>query len=200
MKRNMSWVVSLLALGLWVVPAGSALAQSGVLQEGALIVDDINQGSGTQTNGDDWEYMDSALVGPGNQNAAIDGNANTGSGSQENIDVLSTVWDNMMNANSGSGSQVVGSDSSAGGDRDSSDTLMEALDNTGVANAALDASVTGNAVTVSDASSASSTMEMGAGSGFSQMHGVSAVAASTGANASQNVSVNVTAQVHAAGN
>jgi len=201
MRRNMSWVVCLLALGLWIVPAGNAVAQDTVMHGGGLVnVDDFNQGAGTQTNGDDWEHMDSALVGPGNQNAAISGPANTGSGNQTNHDALATEWEDMINGNAGSGAQVVGSESSAGGDRDSSDTMLDGLDNSGVANADLEASVTGNSVIVGDGSNAGSAMDMENGSGFSMMHGVSAVAASTGANASQNVSVNVTAQVHSAGN
>ena len=204
MRRNMSWVISLLALAIWIVPVGSAFAQgsdeSSVTQNGLVNVDDHNQGAGVQTNGDDWEYMESAMVGPGNQNSDIWGNANTGSGLQVNMESLSSNWDDMVNANAGSGAQVVDSDNSAGRDRDSKDTLMDALDYSGVAIADLDAAVTGNAVAVSDEGSSTSSMDMENGSGFSQMYGVSAVAASTGANASQNVSVNVTAQVHATGN
>ena len=159
-----------------------------------------NQGAGVQTNGDDWEYMESAMVGSGNQGSDIWGNANTGSGLQVNMESLSSNWDDMVNANAGSGAQVVDAENSAGRDRDSNDTLMDALDSSGVAIADLDAAVTGNAVMVSDDGASTSSMDMENGSGFSQMYGVSAVAASTGPNASQNVSVNVTAQVHSAGN
>ncbi|MGE4608883.1 MAG: hypothetical protein AAEJ52_19280, partial [Myxococcota bacterium] len=57
-------------------------------------------------------------------------------------------------------------------------------------------SVSGNSVNVSGSdSSASSGLSISDGSGFSNMNGVNAIALSSGHNSSQNVSVNVTAEV-----
>ena len=199
MRRKMSWAVSLLALGLWIVPAGSAFAgDANTSANGSIWAEDANQGNGTQVNGDDWEYMENGVAGSGNQSAQVWGHANTGSGSQNNSDSMAFEWFDMINANAGSGAQVLDSSNSNGRDRDSSDVVFELGDAAGVANSALDAAVTGNSVTIADAGSVGSEFAMGDGSGFSEMYGVNAVAASAGANASQNVSVNVTAQVQAA--
>ena len=199
MRRKMSWAVSLLALGLWIVPVGSAVAgDANTSATGNMSADDANQGTGAQVNADNWEFMNNAMAGSGNQNSQVYGNANTGSGSQNNSDSVAFEWFDMINANAGTGAQVLESSNSNGRDRDSSDVVFELGAAAGVANSALDASVTGNSVTVSDGGSVGSEFAMGDGSGFSEMYGVSAVAASAGANASQNVSVNVTAQVQAA--
>ena len=157
---------------------------------------DVNQGSGLQTNADDWENMDAALAGDGNQSAAIAGEANTGSGSQDNSSASQDAWSNMDNANAGSGAQVHNSSNSNGGDRTSSDIVMNLGDTAVVANGALEASVSGNSVNVSGSdTSASSGLSISDGSGFSNMNGVNAIALSSGHNSSQNVNVNVTASV-----
>jgi len=64
-----------------------------------------------------------------------------------------------------------------------------------VTNADLTASVSGNIVDVIDGSAKSDLEMSGAASGFSGLYGVNAVAASAGADSSQNVSVNVGAEV-----
>lgn len=197
MRRNTSLALGFFALALWLVPAGTVLAgDENTSATGDLLADDANQGTGLQVNADDWEDMDAALAGSGNQSSSVDGSANTGSGSQNNSDVLAFDWEEIVNGNAGSGSQVIDTENSNGGDRDSDDVVVQLGDGSTVASAALEASVTGNAVDVDGmGGSSSSDIAMDASSGFSNMYGVSAVAASSGANASQNVSVNVTADV-----
>jgi hypothetical protein len=69
-----------------------------------------------------------------------------------------------------------------------------------VANAALEAAVSGNAVAVAgNSGSANSGMAIQRGSDFNGLSGVSAVAIGSGMNASQNVGVNVTASVSGGG-
>ena len=67
-----------------------------------------------------------------------------------------------------------------------------------LATADLEAAVSGNSVSVGgDGGSASSNMGLHRGSDFNGLSGVSAVAIGAGSNASQSVSVNVTAAVSA---
>ena len=71
-------------------------------------------------------------------------------------------------------------------------------DDSSVTSSALEAAVSGNAITVAGLDgSANSTMALSGdgGSGFHDLAGVSAVAMAAGGNASQNVSVSVTADV-----
>ena len=64
------------------------------------------------------------------------------------------------------------------------------------AGSALEASVSGNAISVTaDYSQSDSEMSLGTGGGFRDLAGVSAVAMASGANSSQNVSVNVSAGI-----
>ena len=157
---------------------------------------DANQGDGLQTNADDWETMDNALAGSGAQNIGTGWDANTGSGSQDNSSTSQENWENMANANSGTGAQVIDATNSNGGNRNSSDLVLTLGDNAVVASGTLEASVSGNAVTVSgDGSSASSSLHITDGSGFRNMAGINAIALSSGHNSSQNVNVNVTASV-----
>ena len=180
------------ALSFMIASAGSA----GADPVGPINALDVNQGSGLQTNADDWENMDAALAGDGNQAAAIVGEANTGSGSQDNSETSQNLWSNISNANAGSGTQLHKSSNSNGGDRTSNDIVMSLGDTAVVANGALEASVSGNSVNVSGSdTSASSGLSISDGSGFSNMNGVNAIALSSGHNSSQNVSVNVTAEV-----
>ena len=180
------------ALSFMIASAGLA----GADPVGPINALDVNQGSGLQTNADDWENMDAALAGDGNQSAAIAGEANTGSGSQDNSSASQDAWSNMDNANAGAGAQVINSSNSNGSDRTSNDIVMNLGATAVVANGALEASVSGNSVTVSGSdTSASSGLSISDGSGFSNMNGVNAIALSSGHNSSQNVSVNVTAEV-----
>jgi hypothetical protein len=148
-----------------------------------------------QVNADDWENMDNVLAGDGNQTQDTAKNANTGNGLQDNSTSSADRWDNFENANNGSATQTVGSSTSNGGDRNSNDIVLTlGDDDSSVSSSALEATVSGNAVTVeSDYSHADSEMSLGTGSGFRDLAGVSAVAMASGANSSQNVSVNVTA-------
>ena len=196
MRKINLWAVALAALSL-LVPAGFAVAgDANTNATGQIEALDANQGSGSQTNADDWENMTNVLAGSGSQNSNTGNDANTGSGAQDNSSDTSDNWSNIGNGNNGSGAQVLTSTNSNGGDRTSSDIVMDLGDGGSVTNAALESSVSGNAVTVTAMSaSANSALEMTGGSGFSGMYGVNAIALSTGANSSQNVSVNVTASV-----
>ena len=195
MKKLTSGIVTLM-LALWLPPTGLALAEGAEIN--AL---DVNQGSGVQTNADDWYEISAALAGSGTQSSNIDGEANTGSGSQNNSEASSDAWHDISNANIGTGTQVTESSNSNGGDRVSDDIVLGASLDSTVGNAALEATVSGNSVAVDGAgSAASSEMSISDGSQFHGLSGVSAVAMGSGSNASQNVGVNVTATVSAAGN
>ena len=99
-------------------------------------------------------------------------------------------------ANSGIGGQVIDSLNSNAGNRASSDIVMTLGDTPVVANAALEASISENGISVSGANgSANTALYMTDGSGFRNMAGVNAIAMSSGHNSSQHVSVNVTAAV-----
>jgi len=196
MRKINLWAGTFAALSL-LVPAGFAFAgDANTNATGEINALDANQGSGIQTNADDWENMTNVLAGSGSQTSNSGNDANTGSGTQDNSSDSSDNWSNIGNGNNGSGAQVLGSANSNGGDRVSSDIVMDLGDGGSVANSALESTVTGNAVTVTAMSaSANSALTMTGGSGFSSMHGVNAIALSTGANSSQNVNVNVTASV-----
>ena len=194
-KKVMSAAI-LLALALWVANAGTALAgNENTNARGDLDALDANQGTGTQVNADDWENMDNVLAGDGSQNQDTANNANTGEGLQDNSTSSADGWTELDNANNGSATQTVDSSNSNGGDRISNDIVLSLGDDgSSVSSAALEATVSGNSVLVEgDFGRADSEMSLGAGSGFRDLAGVSAVAMAAGANASQNVSVTVTA-------
>lgn len=183
MRRKMKWMAAGAALLLAAAPMGGALA------------DNLDNMDGNQLN-ESWVLgSENALEGSGSQASLVGGSANTGSGSQANVSNDSSVWEAIFNANAGSGAQLVNSPNSNGGDRESSDVLISMGSAGAVTNADLGASVTGNSVDVSNGSADSSLSMAGADSGFSGLYGVSAVAASSGADSSQNVSVNVGAEV-----
>jgi len=158
---------------------------------------DANRGTGVQVNADNWENMDNVLAGSGSQAQDTLGSSNTGSGSQDNSSSSADGWDGVSgSANNGSGAQLESSSNSNGGNRISNDILVDGGSNTAVASAALAASVTGNSVSISELNATiDSSMTFDEASGFRDMAGVSAVAMAAGSNASQNVSVQVTADV-----
>ena len=196
MKKVMSGI-SVLTLAFSVVFAGAALAgDENVNASGDIKALDANQGSGLQVSADDWEDMGTVLAGSGAQSSDTDGSANTGSGSQNNSSSSAVDWKIMDNANSGTGSQIANSSNSNGGDRISDDLVVGLGADSKVASGDLEASVSGNAVTISGTTAdADSNLGIVGNSGYSNMSGISAVAMETGANGSQNVSVNVTAGV-----
>ena len=196
MTRKVTSVLYILILALWVANAGTALAgDANTNAEGTINALDANRGTGTQVNADDWENMDNVFAGDGAQTQDTVGNANTGDGLQDNSGSSADSWTELENANNGDGSQVNAASNSNGGDRDSDDIVLSLGDgDSSVSSSALEAAISGNAVTVSgESASANSEMGMDTGAGFHDMSGVSAVAMAAGANASQNVSVNVTA-------
>ena len=196
MARKVTSVLYILILALWVANAGTALAgDANTNAEGTINALDANRGTGTQVNADDWENMDNVFAGDGAQTQDTVGNANTGDGLQDNSGLSADSWTELENANNGDGSQVNAASNSNGGDRDSDDIVLSLGDgDSSVSSSALEAAISGNAVTVSgESASANSEMGMDTGAGFHDMSGVSAVAMAAGANASQNVSVNVTA-------
>ena len=200
MKTETSSAV-LLILALLLAPAGASLAgdantTADASGDDGILALDANQGSGVQVNADDWYEMDNALAGDGTQAVYTDGAANTGTGTQDNSTNSQDSWVGMDSANSGSGAQVLDSSNSNGGDRNSNDSLLNAGSYASVGNSALEASVSGNAVeTLAVAAEANSAMTLSGDSRFSGLAGVSAIALGSGGNASQNVGVNVTAQV-----
>ena len=185
MKKMIRSAGAVLAVAMWMVPAGTAMS------------DDNLNNDGFQEN---FVGVDSALAnamnGSGSQGSDVGGDANTGSGDQSNDALDASNWETMDNANAGSGLQLVGSMNSNGGDRDSEDVLISAGDAAAVSNSALDSTVSSNTVAVTgDGSSANSSLQLQSGAGFTNMYGVNAIALSSGANSSQNVSVNVSAFV-----
>ncbi len=198
MTRKVISALIALSLALWVANAGTALAgDANTDARGDLSALDANQGTGVQVNADNWENMDNVLAGDGTQAQDTANNNNTGVGTQNNSVSSADLWDGIGTANNGRGSQTSGSSNSNGGDRNSNDIVLTLGDEDSFVNSsALEASVTGNSVRVAgELGMADSSMELGTGSGFRDFAGVSAVAMAAGADASQNVSVNVTAGV-----
>jgi hypothetical protein len=198
MTNKVMSVALMLLLALWVANAGTALAgNENINARGDLNALDANQGKGVQVNADNWENMDNVLAGDGNQTQDTVNNANTGDGSQDNSTSSADGWSGLGNANNGSATQTVDSTNSNGGDRYSNDIVFTlGDDDSSVSSSALEASVSGNAISVAaDFSQSDSEMSLGTGSGFRDLAGVSAVAMASGANSSQNVSVNVSAGI-----
>ena len=203
MLKSNGWVFVALMISLSFAVVGvSQAGDSNTNSEGTISALDANRGTGVQVNADTWENMDNVLAGDGSQTQDTMGNANTGSGDQDNSVSNSNGWSGQSSheggshVNNGSGAQMNGSRNSNGGDRNSNDIVIEGGSDVAVASTALEASVTGNALTLSELSTkVDSSMELNDSSGFNGLAGVSAVAMSAGSNASQNVSVQVTADV-----
>jgi hypothetical protein len=199
MRKSIGQVVVAFSISLSLV-AAAGISQAGdanTNSEGLLQALDANRGTGVQVNADNWENMDNVLAGNGSQAQDTLGSSNTGSGSQDNSSSSADGWDGVSgSANNGSGAQLGTSSNSNGGDRISNDILVDGGSDTAVASAALAASVTGNSVAISELNATiDSSMTFDQASGFRDMAGVSAVAMAAGSNASQNVSVQVTADV-----
>ena len=199
MRKSIGRVVVGISISLSLI-ATAGLAQAGeqnTNSEGLLQALDANRGTGVQVNADTWENMDTVLAGDGSQTQDTMGSAITGSGSQDNSSSSASGWDGVSgSANNGSGAQLGGSSNSNGGSRNSNDILVSGGSDMAVASSALEASVTGNAVSISELNATiDSSMTLDEASGFRDMAGVSAVAMAAGSNASQNVSVQVSADV-----
>lgn len=140
----------MLLLALWVANAGTALAgNENTNARGDLSALDANQGIGVQVNADDWENMDNVLAGDGSHTQDTANNANTGEGFQDNSTSSADGWSEFGNANNGSATQTVDSSSSNGGDRNSNDIVFTlGDDDSSVISSALEASVSGNAISV----------------------------------------------------
>jgi len=174
-----------LAVAIWMIPAGAAMSDDNVNNDG--IQENFEPATSDLAN---------AMAGSGSQSSGVEADANTGSGAQSNDDLDASNWEVIDNANAGSGLQLSGSMNSNGGDRVSDDVVIAAGDSAAISNSALDSSVTNNTIMVAnDGSSADSSLQLTGGAGFSNMYGVNAIALSSGANSSQNVSVNVSAFV-----
>jgi len=200
MRKSIGRVVVGFMISLLLVSAGSSQAgNTNTNSEGVINALDANRGTGVQVNADKWENMDNVLAGDGSQTQDTMRNANTGSGTQDNSLSSASGWSGSSDGssvNNGSGSQLGGSTNSNGGNRNSNDIVIGGGDETAVASAALEASVTGNAVSILELNATvDSSMTLDNMSGFSDMAGVSAVAMAAGSNASQNVNVQVTADV-----
>jgi len=202
LKSNGRVLVALMISLSFAVVGASQAGDANTNSEGVINALDANRGTGVQVNADTWENMDNVLAGDGSQTQDTAGNANTGSGNQDNSSSTSDGWSGQSDheggshVNNGSGSQMNGSQNSNGGDRNSNDIVIGGGDNTAVASAALEAAVTGNAVSITELNATvDSSMALSGESGFRDMAGVSAVAMAAGSNASQNVNVQVTADV-----
>ena len=199
MRKSIGRVIAGFMISLSFVLAGIAQAgDTNTNSEGLLSALDANRGTGVQVNADTWENMNNVLAGEGNQTQDTGRNANTGSGAQDNSSSSASGWDGVSgSANNGSGAQLGTSSNSNGGDRVSNDILVGGGGaEIAVASAALEASVTGNSVSISELNATvDSSMSLDSASGFHDLSGVSAVAMAAGSNASQNVSVQVTADV-----
>ncbi len=200
MRKSIGRVVVGFMISLSLVAAGNSQAgNANTNSEGVINALDANRGTGVQVNADKWENMDNVLAGDGSQTQDTMRNANTGSGTQDNSLSSASGWSGSSDGssvNNGSGSQLGGSTNSNGGDRNSNDIVIGGGDDTAVASAALEASVTGNAVSILELNATvDSSMTFDNMSGFKDMAGVSAVAMAAGSNASQNVNVQVTADV-----
>jgi len=202
LKSNGRVFVALMISLSFAVVGASQAGDTNTNSEGVINALDANRGTGVQVNADTWENMDNVLAGDGSQTQDTTGNANTGSGNQDNSSSTSDGWSGQSDheggshVNNGSGSQMNGSQNSNGGDRDSNDIVIGGGGNTAVASAALEAAVTGNAVSITELNATvDSSMALSGDSGFRDMAGVSAVAMAAGSNASQNVNVQVTADV-----
>jgi hypothetical protein len=200
MRKSIGRVIIGFMVSLSFVVTG--VAQSGnenTNAEGFISALDANRGTGVQVNADDWENMDNVLAGDGNQTQDTMRNANTGSGSQDNSFSSASGWSGSSegsSVNNGSGAQLGGSKNSNGGDRFSNDIVITGGDEVAVASAALEAAVTGNAVSLLEINTTvNSSMTLDGLSGFKDLAGVSAIAMAAGSNASQNVSVQVSADV-----
>jgi len=181
--RRTKWVASGFALLLMLAPVSGALA------------DDLDSMDGEQFNDASVFASENSLSGSGSQASLVGGAANTGSGTQGNASNDSSQWSDIMSANAGTGTQIDGSSNSNAGDRDSADVIIKLGGYAAITNSDLGASVSGNSVSVSAGSAETSLSLAGENSGFSGLYGVNAVAASAGSQASQNVSVNVGAEV-----
>ncbi len=200
MRKSIGRVVVGFMISLSLVAAGNSQAgNTNTNSEGVINALDANRGTGVQVNADKWENMDNVLAGDGSQTQDTMRNANTGSGTQDNSLSSASGWSGSSDGssvNNGSGSQLGESTNSNGGNRISNDIVIGGGDDTAVASAALEASVTGNAVSILELNATvDSSMTFDNMSGFKDMAGVSAVAMAAGSNASQNVNVQVTADV-----
>jgi hypothetical protein len=179
---------AVLAIAMWLVPAGAAMSDDSLNNDGEQESFSVVESG-----------MSNAMKGSGSQSSDVIRDANTGSGSQTNDSLDASVWEGIDSANAGSGLQLSGSVNSNGGDRTSDDVVITAGDAAAVSNSFLESTVSNNTVSVGDSGvSANSSLQISEGAGFSNMYGVNAIALSSGANSSQNVSVNVSAFVDVA--
>ena len=200
MRKSIGRVIVGFMVSLSFVVSGvSQAGNENTNAEGMISALDANRGTGVQVNADTWENMDNVLAGDGNQTQDTMGNANTGSGSQDNSTSSASGWSassDGSNVNNGSGGQLGDSQNSNGGDRISNDIVMTGGNEVAIASAALEAVVTGNAVSLMEINTTvDSSMTLDQSSGFRDMAGVSAIAMAAGSNASQNVNVQVSADV-----
>ena len=202
MRKSIGRVIVGFMVSLSFVVSGvSQAGNENTNAEGMISALDANRGTGVQVNADTWENMDNVLAGDGSQTQDTMGNANTGSGSQDNSTSSASGWSGSSDGssvNNGSGGQLGDSQNSNGGDRISNDIVMTGGNEVAIASAALEAVVTGNAVSLMEINTTvDSSMTLDQSSGFRDMAGVSAIAMAAGSNASQNVNVQVSADVTA---
>ena len=154
----------------------------------------IHENSRLHVNANDWHEIETALAGSGAQSGSIGGNANTGSGRQENFTSDMSDWLDIVNANAGSGAQVVESSGSSGRNRQSDSLRLATPEGNSikVSLSVLESSVSNNSVAVSGVNGSNdSSFVMEGGHQFSGLLGVNVIVIGTGSNASQNLNVSV---------
>ena len=145
-----------------------------------------------------FAQIERALTGTGNQSQRISGAAQTGSGFQDNAVAATSGWSGIDSANAGTGAQIKSSVNANGRDRVSSDTVLHLPHAIEATHASLRSQVANNSVNVTQTGgSVNSSIVISEQGRVSNFFGITVIAMEAGANANQNVSVNVAGSVAA---
>ena len=145
-----------------------------------------------------FAQIERALTGSSNQSAHVSRAVNTGSGFQNNAAATAPGWSDIDSANAGTGTQIIRSVNANGHDRVSNDTVLHLPHAIEVTHASLRSRVANNSVAVTQTGgSVNSSIVISEQGRASNFFGVTVIAMEAGANANQNVSVNVAGSVAA---
>ena len=145
-----------------------------------------------------FAQIERALTGTGNRSHHVSGAVNTGSGFQDNATATAPGWNDIDSANAGTGAQIKSSVNANGRDRVSSDTVLHLPHAIEVTHASLRSQVANNSVNVTQTGgSVNSSLVISEQGRVSNFFGITVIAMEAGANANQNVSVNVAGSVAA---
>ena len=128
MKRILGAVTVICVAALW---AGSALADGDDAWVTDVTTDDLNLGSGTQTNANDWHDMFDVNV-DGNQ--LTGGGINSNAGDRSSDDVVLNLGDLPLLASTALDVEVVGNEISVTGTDASADSSLTFSDHSGFTN------------------------------------------------------------------